>query len=59
MHAALLDAPGKISQRPLRMDEVPSPVLSPGHVLLRVRACGVCRTDLQIVEGELPLVGKA
>ena len=54
MHAALLDSPGKISQLPLRIEEVPSPALSPGHVLLRVRACGVCRTDLHIVEGELP-----
>ena len=54
MHAALLDAPAKISQQPLRIAEIPAPSLSPGHVLLRVRACGVCRTDLHIVEGELP-----
>ena len=54
MQAALLHSPGKISQRPLRMDEVPSPALTAGHVVLRVRACGVCRTDLHIVEGELP-----
>ena len=54
MHAALLDAPEKISHQPLRIAEVPTPSLIPGHVLLRVRACGVCRTDLHIVEGELP-----
>ena len=40
--------------RPLEVREVPPPQLKPGHVLLRVRACGVCRTDLHIVEGELP-----
>lgn len=36
------------------ISEVPRPNLEPGQVLLRVRACGVCRTDLHIVEGELP-----
>ena len=30
------------------------PVAGPGHVLIRVRACGVCRTDLHVVDGELP-----
>ena len=38
----------------LRMEDVPRPELEPGHVLLRVIACGVCRTDLHIVEGDLP-----
>jgi propanol-preferring alcohol dehydrogenase len=36
------------------MEDVPRPKLQPGHVLLRVIACGVCRTDLHIVEGDLP-----
>ena len=36
------------------ISEVPRPNLEPGQVLLRVRACGVCRTDLHIVEDELP-----
>jgi alcohol dehydrogenase, propanol-preferring len=54
MRAAILDSPCEISQRPLHIDEVPQPVPQPGQVLLRVRACGVCRTDLHIVEGELP-----
>ncbi|MFZ3244035.1 MAG: zinc-dependent alcohol dehydrogenase family protein [Candidatus Acidiferrales bacterium] len=40
-------------ERPLAISEVPRPNLEAGHVLLRVRACGVCRTDLHIVEGEL------
>ena len=55
MRAAVLLAPGDIAQRPLRIEDVPKPALEPGHVLLKVRACGVCRTDLHIVEGELPM----
>ena len=52
-----LHAPGE----PLREDEVPIPGPEPGEVLVAVRACGVCRTDLHIVDGEiaaprLPLV---
>jgi alcohol dehydrogenase, propanol-preferring len=51
--AAVLTSPKPIAQRPLEISDVPKPDLQPGHVLLRVRACGVCRTDLHIVEGEL------
>jgi propanol-preferring alcohol dehydrogenase len=39
---------------PLRLEDVPRPDPRPGQVLLRVSACGVCRTDLHIVDGELP-----
>jgi len=39
--------------RPLREAEIPDPEPGPGEVLLRVHACGVCRTDLHIVDGEL------
>src|ERR1051326_7101591 len=53
MKAAVLSSPAKIDARPLRVAEVPRPEASEGQVLLRVRACGVCRTDLHIVEGEL------
>jgi alcohol dehydrogenase, propanol-preferring len=49
MKAMLLDAPG----RPLRAAEVDAPVPGPGQVLLRVHACGVCRTDLHVRDGEL------
>jgi alcohol dehydrogenase, propanol-preferring len=55
MKAAVLSSPKAISQRPLQISEVPQPALTHGHVLLRVHACGVCRTDLHIVEGELPV----
>jgi propanol-preferring alcohol dehydrogenase len=54
MKAALLVNPQDVSKRPLEITEVPQPEPKPGEVLLRVRACGVCRTDLHIVEGELP-----
>jgi propanol-preferring alcohol dehydrogenase len=54
MKAALLPKPQPIAMRPLAIEGVPQPVAKPGYVLLRVRACGVCRTDLHIVEGELP-----
>ena len=54
MKAAILGSPGPINQHPLRIDDVPLPEIRQGEVLLRVRACGVCRTDLHIVEGELP-----
>jgi propanol-preferring alcohol dehydrogenase len=46
----VLEAPG----RPLREAELPEPEPEPGQVLLRVRACGVCRTDLHVADGELP-----
>ena len=46
----MLDAPG----RPLLESELPEPTPAPGQVLLDVRACGVCRTDVHVVDGELP-----
>jgi alcohol dehydrogenase, propanol-preferring len=54
MKAAILISPEPVAKRPLQIADVPKPELKPGHVLLRVRACGVCRTDLHIIEGELP-----
>ncbi len=50
MLAMVLDAPG----RALRSVELPDPQPGPGQVLVRVAACGVCRTDLHVVDGELP-----
>jgi propanol-preferring alcohol dehydrogenase len=50
MRAQVLDAPG----RPLRAAVVPQPEPGPGELLLRVRACGVCRTDLHVADGDLP-----
>lgn len=50
MRAMLLDAPGK----PLRLAHIPVPRPGPGEVVVKVEACGVCRTDLHVVDGELP-----
>jgi propanol-preferring alcohol dehydrogenase len=50
MRAMLLDAP----RRPLRAADLPRPEPGPGQVLLSVRACGVCRTDLHVADGDLP-----
>jgi propanol-preferring alcohol dehydrogenase len=52
MRAMALDQPG----RPLRLTSVPKGVPGPGQVLVRVAACGVCRTDLHICDGELAFV---
>lgn len=54
MKAAILTLPQAVSNRPLKILEVPRPEPVEGQALLRVLACGVCRTDLHIVEGELP-----
>ena len=59
MKAAVLHQPQPIANNPLRIEDVPVPTPKAGQVLLRVRACGVCRTDLHIVEGELPPLGRA
>src|SRR5690242_2368291 len=50
MRAMVLEQPGE----PLRLRDVASPTACDGQVLIRVAACGVCRTDLHIVDGELP-----
>ncbi len=50
MRAAVLRKP----HLPLVLEERPVPAPGPGEVLVRVRACGVCRTDLHIADGELP-----
>jgi alcohol dehydrogenase, propanol-preferring len=50
MRAMILDVPGE----PLRVAEVATPEPGEGQVLLRVHCCAVCRTDLHVVDGELP-----
>jgi propanol-preferring alcohol dehydrogenase len=54
MKAMILDHPGTA----LRAAQLPDPSPGPGEVLLRVHACGVCRTDLHIVDGDLPPLGQ-
>jgi alcohol dehydrogenase, propanol-preferring len=54
MRAAVLHHPGPIVSRPLVLEELPVPEPGAGEVLLKIEACGVCRTDLHITAGELP-----
>src|ERR1700733_5517909 len=54
MKAAILTAAQAAPGASLHIEDVPRPQLEAGHVLLRVVACGVCRTDLHIVEKDLP-----
>jgi alcohol dehydrogenase, propanol-preferring len=53
MKACLLGTPARIETNPLQFVDVPAPIPGKGEVLVRVRACGVCRTDLHVIEGEL------
>jgi len=53
MRALVLDAPGPAVSRPLRLRDLPDPEPAADELVLRLTACGVCRTDLQIVEGDL------
>jgi propanol-preferring alcohol dehydrogenase len=50
----VLDEPGQ----PLRKRELPVPTPDAGQVLVRVHACAVCRTDLHVVDGDLPALGR-
>ncbi len=54
MRAAVLRSPAPVDTNPLHIEELPMPVPADNEVLLKVLACGVCHTDLHIVEGELP-----
>lgn len=55
MAAWQVASPGPVSTNPLQRVTVPIPEPSPGELLVAVRACGVCRTDLHIAEGDLPV----
>ena len=54
MKACLLHSPARVETNPLVFTDLPDPVPQGDQVLVRVNACGVCRTDLHVVEGELP-----
>lgn len=53
MKACLLRKPASVETNPLDFGDAPKPEPGEGEVLVHVRACGVCRTDLHVVEGEL------
>src|SRR5262252_5886582 len=54
MQACYLESPAPVESTPLRSGEHPKPEPRSGEVLIRVSVCGVCRTDLHVIEGELP-----
>lgn len=55
MKAWVLDKPAPVESRPLILTDVPAPEPAGDEVLVKVHACGICRTDLHVVEGELPI----
>jgi propanol-preferring alcohol dehydrogenase len=54
MRAMVLKAPAFIDTSPLQLREVDAPQAQPGQIRVRVLTCGICRTDLHVIEGELP-----
>jgi len=55
MLAAQLHGPRPIEDAPLKIASIPDPIPRPGELLIRVRACGICHTDLHTVEGDIEL----
>lgn len=55
MNACTLSNPAPVETRPLTITDVPKPTAADGEVLIKINACGICRTDLHVVEGELPV----
>ena len=53
MKACFLRTPSAVENNPLQCGEFSKPVPGPGEILVRVEVCGVCRTDLHVIEGEL------
>ncbi|HEY7879978.1 MAG TPA: zinc-dependent alcohol dehydrogenase family protein [Streptosporangiaceae bacterium] len=54
MRAWAVHQPGPVASGPLQFTERPVPEPGPGELLIKVRCCGVCRTDLHLAEGDLP-----
>lgn len=54
MKAMVLERTCPVNERPLRLVTLPDPEPGPGEILVRVQACAVCRTDLHVIEGDLP-----
>ena len=54
MRAAVLERAAPIESAPLSLRDEPEPSPGPGEIRVRVRACGICRTDLHVIEGDLP-----
>lgn len=54
MKAMVLHQTSDVSCNPLQLQDQPTPNPKPGEILAKIHVCGVCRTDLHVVEGELP-----
>ena len=54
MKAMLLEKNAPIESSPLRLLDLPTPEPGPGELRIKVRCCAICRTDLHVIEGELP-----
>ena len=54
MKAMAVEKPAPIESAPLRQLELPVPEPGPNELLIRIKTCGVCRTDLHVCEGDLP-----
>ncbi len=54
MKAMILKGTSPIEKEPLEMVEIADPVPGPGEIRIKISACGICHTDLHVVEGELP-----
>lgn len=54
MKAQVLHTPAPVETAPLQLEDIPRPTPPPGYLLVKIHACGVCHTDLHVVEGELP-----
>jgi len=52
--AIVLERQGPLEEHPLQVKDIPCPEPGPGEVRIKVSVCGVCRTDLHVVEGDLP-----
>ena len=55
MNAWVLRKPSRVDERPLELADVPVPIPRDDELQIRVSCCGICRTDLHVVEGELPM----
>jgi alcohol dehydrogenase, propanol-preferring len=55
MQAMILEKNGPIESSPLHLRDVPDPVPGPAEVRVKVRCCAICRTDLHVIEGDIPI----
>lgn len=55
MKAWILEKQAKIEEKPLKLEEIPTPHPKDNEIRIKIFACGVCRTDIHIAEGDLSL----